>query len=309
MDLGYTSLGESTKNTKAFYVSELNGAYYFSSRSHFDHRPEKYNVSQILYIISGTGLIKSELGTFFLSPGMMLYRPAFRESTYEWTSESASFAIINFVCDSPAMKVFEGAPLPLCEEESSTLLDAMMTTARICVPVEGEDGLERYVLQKNTSEAVLGFIFSSLERFLSMVYCRLNGINIFQDEAQTANQYFGDSKQMCDVEAYLKDHIGMQLTIADVCEHFWISPNSLMKKFKKQTGMGLMEYFSDLKIREAKHLIAKTSLRFSEIAERLGFSSLNYFSKLFKAKTGMTPTEYSKFSSRHRAGVLGQGEE
>ncbi|MBQ8415950.1 MAG: helix-turn-helix transcriptional regulator [Clostridia bacterium] len=309
MDFGCTSLGESTKNAKAFDVSELNSAYYFSSKPHFDHRPEKYTVSQIFYIISGTGFIKSDLGTFPLYPGMMLYRPAFKESTYGWTSESASFAIINFVCDSPAMKAFEGAPLSLYEEESSTLLDVMKTTARICVPVKGKDGVERYVLKKDTSEVILGFIFSSLERFLSMVYCRLNGINILQDEAQKVNQYIGDSKQMSDVEAYLKEHIGMQLTIADVCEHFWISPNSLMKKFKKETGMGLMEYFSDLKIQEAKHLIAKTSLRFSEIAERLGFSSLNYFSKLFKAKTGMTPTEYSKFSSKRRAGVSGQKEE
>ena len=309
MGLECFPLGKSTKNAKAFYVSELNSAYYFSSKPHFEQRPEKYNVSQIFYIISGTGFIKSELGTFPLAPGMMLYRPAFKESTYGWTSESASFAIINFVCDSPAMKAFEGAPLPLYEEESSTLLDVMKTTSRICIPEKGEDGVERYVLKTDAPEVILGFIFSSLERFLSMVYCRLNGINILQDEAQKVNQYIGDSKQMSDVAAYLKEHIGEQLTIADVCQHFWISPNSLMKKFKKETGMGLMEYFSDLKIREAKHLITKTSLRFSEISERLGFSSLNYFSKLFKSKTGMTPTEYSKFASKRRAGVAGQGEE
>ena len=55
-------------------------------------------------------------------------------------------------------------------------------------------------------------------------------------------------------------------------------------------------YFNGLKILEAQRLIAQTPLNNTEIAERLGFSSVHHFSKAFKQKTGIAPTEYAKAS-------------
>ena len=57
--------------------------------------------------------------------------------------------------------------------------------------------------------------------------------------------------------------------------------------------MGVIEYFSKMKIDSAKHLIRIGNLNFSQIAERLGYNSIHYFSRQFKQLTGMTPTEYA----------------
>ncbi len=48
-----------------------------------------------------------------------------------------------------------------------------------------------------------------------------------------------------------------------------------------------------MKITEAKRAIAMFPRRFTEISESLGFFSLNYFIKVFKQQTGMSPTDYS----------------
>ena len=56
----------------------------------------------------------------------------------------------------------------------------------------------------------------------------------------------------------------------------------------------VVEYFTDLKIRKAKDQIRISSQSFTEISESLGFSSVNYFSKVFKKQTNMTPSEYKK---------------
>ena len=90
----------------------------------------------------------------------------------------------------------------------------------------------------------------------------------------------------------------MSLTVQDICKRFRFSPASLQKKFKHVTGQGLMEYFSDQKIAVAKHLIRSGTKTFTEISEWLGFSSVNYFSKVFKAKVGITPTEFSRYVSK-----------
>ena len=55
-----------------------------------------------------------------------------------------------------------------------------------------------------------------------------------------------------------------------------------------------MEYFLDLKIDEAKKLISEKELSYTQIAEKLSFGSIHYFSKIFKIKTGMSPREYDR---------------
>ena len=64
--------------------------------------------------------------------------------------------------------------------------------------------------------------------------------------------------------------------------------------FKKGTGQTIMQYFSSLKIDEAKKLISYNRYTFTEIAYRLGYSSLHYFSRQFKKSTEMTLSEYAR---------------
>jgi AraC-like DNA-binding protein len=56
---------------------------------------------------------------------------------------------------------------------------------------------------------------------------------------------------------------------------------------------GIIQYFRWMKIERAKELIREENYNFSEIAERLGFSSVHYFSHVFKKITDMTPSEYA----------------
>ena len=63
---------------------------------------------------------------------------------------------------------------------------------------------------------------------------------------------------------------------------------------KKTNGCKQIYSFNQLKIEAAIELMCNTVLSYSEIALRLGFSSSAYFSRLFKKKTGMSPSEYIK---------------
>ena len=136
-----------------------------------------------------------------------------------------------------------------------------------------------------------------------MVYCRLNDIDFLLDESQKVSRYMDESRLVAEVKIYLSEHLSGQLTVHDVCTHFGVGQTALMQKFRRETNQGIMEYFTDLKIEEAKKKIQKTSDSFTEIAESLGFSSVNYFSRVFKSKTGVTPTEYSRHASKRRVGL------
>ena len=101
-----------------------------------------------------------------------------------------------------------------------------------------------------------------------------------------------------DIKDYLARHICDRVRIDDLCLEFGVSQTVLMEKFHKETNKTVIEYFNELKIGRAMDMIRVGKYRFTEISEELGFSSINYFSKLFKSKTGMTLTEFSRLVSK-----------
>ena len=287
--------------SRTFDIRALITAYYFQTKPDFVPHFEEYNFSQIIYVISGHGTYTTDEHAYPFEPGMMFYRPAHKKSKYEWRSEEASLAVISFVCPSKAMQAFEREPITLCEAESETLFDLMKTAARIFEHVKygsGECGMQ---LRADVPDVVLHFVFASLERFLSMVYCRLCGIPHLVDEGQKVGQHIDDSVLVKGIQEYLQANITEPLTVLDVCRHFQFSPAALQKKFRRQTGQSLMAYFNEQKIAHAKYLIRSDTKSFTEISDALGFSSVNYFSKVFKAKVGITPTEFSRYVSKRRS--------
>ena len=289
------------ENKHTFDISAFVCAFDFQSKPMWEPVWEQYDFSQIFLVLEGAGSYTTDLATYPVSQGMMFYRPAGGSSIYEWSTDKVRFGIISFICPSEAMKAFEKAPIPLLESELFTLLDVIKTGVNICEPLQdGDRQLLGMCYKPNTPDPVLDFIRASLERFLTMVYCRIVGIDLLREQSEKANIYFDSTQLVEDVKKYLSEHISCQITVRDICTEFGVGQTALMKKFRAGTSMGPMEYFTELKIRRAKERIRTTTRSFTEISEELGFSSVGYFSKVFKQKTGQTPTEYSRFVSKHR---------
>lgn len=284
---------------RTFELSELVSAYYY--RSSRPEKPywERHNFSQIYVLLEGEGKYILDGTEYELSRGMMFYCPAEKDFMHIWNSEKVSFALISFVCNSEAMKIFEDGPVRLCEEEISLLIDIIRTTVRICdrSRVKKPPRYEMFI-KPGTPAVVICYIYASFERLLSTIYCRLVGINLLLNEDQKANNYINGMQLVADVKSYLTEHVNEKVTLDEICKHFGVGQTALMQKFRLETNRTVIEYFNDLKIAKAKVLLQNTSKSFTDISDELGFSSINYFSKLFKLKTGMTLTEFSKISSK-----------
>ena len=268
---------------KTFEVSSLITAHVFGTKPKVAPYWERYDFAQIFLVLQGSGIYTTEADSYPFHAVMMLYRPANRRSRYEWTSDDAQFALVSFVCESPAMEEIGEQPLLLHEEESTALLDVIRTAERICEPLKEKERLCGLRVKADVPNAVLSFIYASLERFLAMIYCRLNNIALLLDESCKVNQYIDESKLTAEVKHYLQEHVTESLTVQDVCTHFGMSRTMLTQKFRHEVNQGLMEYFTQLKIASAKEQIRNSACNFSEVAESLGFSSVNYFSRVFKA--------------------------
>ena len=66
------------------------------------------------------------------------------------------------------------------------------------------------------------------------------------------------------------------------------------KIFRENKGQSPMEYYMELKMREAKKLIRENNYTISQISDMLGYSSIHNFSRAFKKAVGLSPTAYKK---------------
>jgi len=96
------------------------------------------------------------------------------------------------------------------------------------------------------------------------------------------------------IKQYLMQHITDTVRIENICNEFDYSRSYLNKRFRMETGSSLAAYITAAKIEEAKRLIRENNLNFAQISEYLSFDNPQYFSRVFRKHTGMTPTEFKK---------------
>lgn len=96
------------------------------------------------------------------------------------------------------------------------------------------------------------------------------------------------------VMEYLDAHFNEDLNVDALSKQFFMSPSYFAHMFKARANRSVIEYVNEIRVSHAKSLLEKESLAIGEIACRVGFNDINYFSRKFKAITGMTPSEYRK---------------
>ena len=97
---------------------------------------------------------------------------------------------------------------------------------------------------------------------------------------------------MENTKKYILEHLHERIVLQDIADNFGVSPNYLSQLFKRFEQIGISEYITNLKIRKAKELLKDGSLKIYEVADRLGFESAFYFSKVFKKMTGVAPKDF-----------------
>ncbi|HEX9063305.1 MAG TPA: response regulator [Clostridia bacterium] len=98
-------------------------------------------------------------------------------------------------------------------------------------------------------------------------------------------------KKTCE---YVLNHVEGEIKLENIALDVHVRSDYIGKLFKKKTGCNLNDYVTMVKMEHAKHLIKSGDLKNYEVSERLGYSSPDYFCRLFKNYTGLTPLEFRK---------------
>jgi len=94
------------------------------------------------------------------------------------------------------------------------------------------------------------------------------------------------------IKTYIWEHLDGDTSLYVLSGHVHLCPEHLLRVFKKQEGVTVLQYINDLKLSRARQMLSDTDIQIKDIATKLGFTSAGYFGRFFKSKLGVTPNYY-----------------
>ena len=133
-----------------------------------------------------------------------------------------------------------------------------------------------------------------LERSIALVHERLSP----KPYSGTADELLGvpsggRSKYVREAVEYIRLHYNdPDISIGSISQYLDISEGYLSRTFKKETNLSPLNYLTRYRIHQAKLLLGDCRAKVYEVAEKVGYRDIAYFSSTFKKVTGITPSEY-----------------
>lgn len=101
----------------------------------------------------------------------------------------------------------------------------------------------------------------------------------------------------------LIDSFERPMTVKELANHFHVDRSTVYRLFKKKFDVSVKEYIDDVNFQEVLNLLEKSDYSISTIAECRGFGSPHYFSRVFRERFGVSPTEWK----RKALGIIKRG--
>ena len=100
------------------------------------------------------------------------------------------------------------------------------------------------------------------------------------------------NKRMADVYTYIRENYFKQISLAKISKIARMSPITFSRFFKKNSGVGFVEYLNRVRTNKACYFLRETEYHIRDIAAECGFVSISNFNKQFRKTEGLSPREY-----------------
>ena len=93
---------------------------------------------------------------------------------------------------------------------------------------------------------------------------------------------------------YIRQNFKKEINIGDISTHLGISERYLRKIFTQYLNMSPLDYLTQIRINSAIEMLRITDMSIKEVCFQCGFQSPQYFSRIFKQQTGVSPKDITK---------------
>ena len=286
---------ESVHLEDSITIENIISIHYFQYMSDFSFPGESHDFWELVCVDRGEIDAIADDRRLTLKKGSILFhKPNEFHNVLTNGLVSPSLVVIGFDCHSPCMKAFENQLMTIQDTEKE-LLAQIIVEARNTFSGRLDDPYQEELIF-NSEPLTFGsaqLISHYLEQLMIHLYRRYFSYSLpvrssrFLAEASSGNDTYNR------IVRYMEEHLGERMTIDRICRDNLVGRSQLQKLFRDTKGCGVIEFFSMMKIDTAKQMIRDNQLNFTQIADRLGYNSIHYFSRQFKQITTMTPSEYA----------------
>lgn len=280
-------------------IGKIYSIHYFEYMNDFSFEGESHNFWEFICVDKGeVGVTAGDSFTILKRGDIAFHQPNEFHNVQAVSGIAPNLVVISFQCTDDAMRFFKKKILQIDETERNLLADIIIE-ARRCFDCRLDDPYLQNMPMKEPdlfgAEQMIHllltqFIIHLIRRYSAplMLHKRLPRL-----ESIKATKSRSDTEVFNRIVGYLEEKLNTRVTIEQICHDNLIGRSQLQKIFKEQCNMGIIEYFSLMKINAAKELMRTNQMNFTQISEHLGYTSIHYFSRQFKKVTSMTPSEYA----------------
>ena len=273
---------------KPLEIRELFSVHYFEYTSNYAFSGESHNFWELLYVDKGTIRIRRNEEDLDLTRGEIIFHaPGEFHALSANGVVAPNLIVVSFRCDSPAMQFFCSRVTSTGAEERVLLARIVSESRSIFSTPLNDPAVHTLVRRENVQFGSEQLLASAVEELLIRLIRRGDALPARKTPPRHAQESIGD------IATYLEQRLDQPLSLSQICRDNLIGRAQLERYFHEQTGGGVIDYFNKMKISAAKEMIREGRLNFTQIAARLGFQSIHYFSRRFKLITGMSPSEYA----------------
>lgn len=281
------------KLNSTLIVSEIVTVLYFKFTKDYMFPGEAHNFWEFIYIDKGELIITSGDQLYILKAGeLAFHKPNEFHSIRANGIVPPNVIVVTFICKSRYMDFFKNKILFLSDDEKHLLSYIVKESSEVFDPLESRPPNSGMVKKPAAPFGAEQIIRHDLEKLLISIYRRQDSIHRKQRSLRS-NQHRGYTVIVEKIIETLENNVHNKLSLLTISNQVNLSISQIKKVFRQEVGDSIISYFIALKIDEAKRLIDGSGLNFTQISELLGYDNIGYFSRIFKQKTGMTPSEYA----------------
>ncbi len=270
-------------------VTRIANIHYFEFTEKYRTAKDAHDFCELLYVDKGKVSVESDNFVGELESGQGIVHEAGENHFFDCLESSApNIIIIGFECKNSEIAKLASNAVTFSDDQKRLLAEVVKEGMSVYAPPYDIPNTFEMKKREVYPYGADQMIKIRLEHLIIML---LRDRKI-SDTEKTEKRHH-DEKSF-DVHRYITENYREKITLDNLCFLFGTNKTTLCREFREKYGRTIQEYIHHLRVCEAKALLKESELTVTEIAARVGFSSVHYFCRAFKALEGKSPGEYIK---------------
>ena len=276
------------KFEKSLEVTRIANIHYFEFTNQYHTFKDKHEFRELLYVDSGFISVEAENYSGIVNENQLIIHMA--DEIHSLTcpeNEATNVIIIGFECFCEELDDFSKMPVTLTEAEKRLLTEIILEGRSVFLPPYDVPNQKDMKKRKDYPFGADQMIKIKMENLL---------IELVRGTKTHENQSNGEitHEKVQEIIRYINENYKEKIRLSELCFLFGTNKTTLCNHFRSYTGETIVSYISKLRIKKAKKLMRSGNYNLTEISAIVGFSSVHYFSRIFKQYEGQSPTNYIK---------------